>query len=394
MSDTSDRIREYLRESADRKLEIGRLSVSRLAIFGFAAGIVVIAALALLILVFGKHDTGLKFERADVINGYEYRMKDDRITYRTADRLYTYDCARDVSTYYALGNIAGYDSSSTMTIVYAGSQFKIQGMDDPKALTAGTILDVRAGRDYAALLFKNPGEDRDDRFILILDSEGHSVNQISFKDSEIVAFDFMTSGTDEYLWVSTMDVGQFTEESIVRIYDCARQGAMVHYTSPFYNQSIYQVYLSDRCLFLIGTHSIMRYDREDDGGFSAERDRVRVYGSTIVDFYAGAETAYFIALPVAAEGEENSLVRLITISETDDLWSNVMQKYMPSPVVGAFLYNGSICVFTKQNFLQYSFAGKTMNDLEPQAAPIAAYRYGEDGFFVVTEQACYRVTIE
>ena len=168
---------------------------------------------------------------------------------------------------------------------------------------------------------------------------------------------------------------------------------MIHYTSPFYNQAIYKLYLSDRCLFMVGTQSIIRYDREEDG-FSAERDRVRVYGSTIVDFYAGTETAYFIALPVAAEGEENSLVRLITISETDDLWSNVMQKYMPSPVISAFLFNGNICVFTREDFLQFSFAGKKLLDLEPQYKPIAAFRCGDQGFLIVTEQSCYRVTID
>jgi hypothetical protein len=387
-----ERIREYIRDSADRKLTVGRMAVSRLAFFGLAAGIVIVGAIALIAVLMAKREKGLTFARADVISGYTYRMKDDLLTYRTEDRLYTYDGTKDVSTYYPIANIEGYDTSDSMTIVYAGSQFKIQGVET-LSLTSGTILDVRAGKNYAALLFKNPGADRDERFILIIDRQMHSINQISFKDSEIVAFDFLDTGTTELLWVSTMDVGQFTEESIVRIYDCGKEGAMIHYTSPFYNQTIYNLYLSDRCLFMVGTQSIIRYDREESG-FSAERDRVRVYGSTIVDFSAGSETAYFIALPVAAEGEENSLVRLITISETDDLWSNVMQKYMPSPVVGAFLFNENICVFTREDFLQFSFAGKKLLDLEPQYKPVAAFCCGSVGFLVVTEQNCYRVTLD
>ena len=393
MSNFGERIREYIRESADRKLTVGRMTVSRLAFFGLAAGILVVGVVAMLVLVLSKREKGLTFTRADVLSGYTYRMKDDRLSYRTEDSIYTYDAARDVSTYYRIANIEGYDSSDSMTIVYAGSQFMIQGADEAKALTSGTILDVRAGKNYAALLFKNPGPDRDERFILILDRTMHSVNQISFKDSEIVAFDFLDTGSTELLWVSTMDVGQFTEESIVRIYDCGDGGAMIHYTSPFYNQAIYRLYLSDRCLFMVGTQSIIRYDREGNG-FSAERDRVRIYGSTIVDFSAGTETAYFIALPVAAEGEENSLVRLITISETDDLWSNVMQMFMPAPIVGAFLHGGSICVFTTENFLQFSFAGKKLSDIEPEYAPVAAFEYGEDGFLIVAEQGCYRVTLD
>lgn len=393
MSNFGERIREYIRDSADRKLEVGHMTVSRLAFFGLAAGILVVGVVALLVVLLGRREKGLTYTRADVVNGYTYRIKDDRLTYRTEDRIYTYDAAKDSSTFYPIGRIEGYDSSDTMTIVYAGSQFMIQGSPEVKALTNGTILDVRAGSSYAALLFKNPGEDRDERFILILDRNMHSVNQISFKDSEIVAFDFLNTGSTELLWVSTMDVGQFTEESIVRIYDCGNGGAMIHYTSPFYNQAIYRLYLSDRCLFMVGTQSIIRYDR-DEGGFSAERDRIRVYGSTIVDFYAGTETAYFIALPVAADGEDNSLVRLITISETDDLWSNVMQKYMPSPIVGAFLFNGSICVFTQETFLQFSYAGKKLLDLDMPYTPVEAFRFGDVGFLIVTEQSCYRVTLD
>ena len=393
MSNFGERIREYIRDSADRKLTIGRMTVSRLAFFGVAAGILVVGVLALLFLVLTKRDKGLTFTRADVVGGYTYRMKDDVLSYRTEDRLYTYDAAKDVSTFFPIANIEGYDSSASMTIVYAGAQFKIQGAEKTLALQSGTILDVRAGKNFAALLYRIPVDDRDERFIEIINRDMQSINTLSFKDSEIVAFGFLDTGSTELLWVSTMDVGQFTEESIVRIYDCGSGGSMIHYTVPFYNQAIYNLYLSDRCLFMVGTQSIIRYDREDDG-FSAERDRVRVYGSTIVDFSAGTETAYFIALPVAAEGEENSLVRLITISETDDLWSNVMQKYMPSPVVGAFLFNGTICVFTRENFLQFSFAGKKLLDLEPEYEPVAAFRYGANGFLVVTEQNCYRVTLD
>ena len=393
MSNLGARIREYIRDSADRKLTVGQVTVSRLAFFGLAAGILIAGAVALMVVLLGRREKGLTYTRADVVSGYTYRMKDDRLSYRTENRIYLYDAAKDTSTFYPIGSIEGYDSSGSMTIVYAGSQFMIQGAKEAKALTNGTILDVRAGKNYAALLFKNPGEDRDERFILILDKAMHSVNQISFKDSEIVAFGFLDTGSTELLWVSTMDVGQFTEESIVRIYDCGNDGSMIHYTSPFYNQTIYNLYLSDRCLFMVGTQSIIRFDREENG-FSAERDRVRVYGSTIVDFSAGTETAYFIALPVAAEGEENSLVRLITISETDDLWSNVMQKYMPSPVIGAYLFNGTICVFTREDFLQFSFAGKKLLDLEAQHQPVAAFRYSDQGFLVVTEQSCYRVTLD
>ena len=317
-------------------------------------------------------------------------MKRNLLTYRTSDYLYAYDGERDTNTFYELHGIDGYDTSATMTIVYAGSTIQMQG-SDRQATTVGSVIDVRAGTDFAAILIQNQNGDHS---VAIVDRQMNSVNSITYQGSKVVAFDFVSSGSTELLWVSTMDVKQFSEESIVRIYDCRNGGQMIHYSTAFYNQSIYDVYLSDRCLFLVGTQAIIRYDREESGGFSAERDRVRVYGSTIVDFLPGTESAYFIALPDAAENAENSLVRLITISQTDDLWSTVMQKYLPAPIVGAFVHQNSICVFTRENFLQFSFAGKKLNDLEQPHIPVAVYEFGDTCFLVISDDGCYRVTVE
>ena len=389
MKDLLDRIKQYLRESSERKLMIGRMAVSRLAIFGVGAGILLAAVLALIYLVYGKRDTALAYTRTDVDAGFSYQSKGSLVSYRAGDYLYTYDGVKNAFTFYRINSVQGYDAAPSMTVVYSGPAFKVQGNNETKALS-GTILDVRAGTDHAAILFLSPAGDNR---ILIIDRRMNMVNTLSYNDSEVVAFDFLNAGSTELLWVSTTDVKQFSEESIVRIYDCD-SGAMIHYSSAFYNQSVYQAYLSSSCLFLVGTQAIVRYDREQSGGFSAERDRVRVYGSTIVDFSPGTESAYFIALPDAADGSENNLVRLITVSQTDDLWSTVMQKYMPAPVVGAFVHKGSICVFTRENFLQYSFAGKKLLNLEQTHLPTAVYEFGDEAFLVVTDDACYRATVE
>ena len=390
MKDFLDRIREYLRESADRKLMIGRMTVSRLAIFGVGAGILLAAVFALIYIVYGKRDTALTYTRTDVDAGFSYQTKDGLVSYRAGDYLYTYDGVKNVFTFYRINSIQGYDASSSMVVVYSGPAFKIQGNKETLSLSDGEILDVRAGSSHAAILFRSPSGDNR---ILIIDRRMNAVNTLSYNDSEVVAFGLLGAGSDEFLWVSTTDVKQFSEESIVRIYDC-ESGAMIHYSSAFYNQSIYQAYLSSSCLFLVGTQAIVRYDREQGGGFSAERDRVRVYGSTIVDFASGTESAYFIALPDAAEGSENNLIRLITVSQTDDLWSTVMQKYMPAPVVGAFVHKGSVCVFTEENFLQYSFAGKKLLDVEQAYLPKTVFEFGDEAFLVVTDDACYRATVE
>lgn len=257
MKDFFDRIREYLRQSSDRKLMIGRMTVSRLTIFGIAAGILLAAVFALIYLVYGKRETALTYTRTDVDTGFSYQYKDSVISYRAGDYLYTYDGAKNAFTFYRINSIQGYDAGPSMTVVYAGAAFKIQGNKETLALSGGTILDVRAGTDHAAILFESPSGDNR---ILILDRRMNAVNTLSYNDSEVVAFGLLNGGSTEYLWVSTTDVKQFSEESIVRIYDC-ESGAMIHYSSAFYNQSIYQAYLSSNCLFLVGTQAIIRYDR-------------------------------------------------------------------------------------------------------------------------------------
>lgn len=391
MNDFWDRFRQYLRDSAERKLVIGGMTVSRLTIFGIAAGILLAAIFALVYLMYGKRDAALTYAKTDVDTGFSYQYKNGLLSYRAGDYLYTYDGTKNAFTFYQVNRaVEGFDASPSLTVVYAGSSFKIQGNKNTLSLSNGTILDVRAGTSHAAILFKSPSGDN---FIMILDRRMNAVNTLSFKGSEIVAFGLLDAGTTELLWVSTTDVEQFTEESIVRIYDCGT-GSMIHYSTAFYNQSIYQAYLSSSCLFLIGTQAIVRYDRDSSGGFSAERDRIRVYGSTITDFAPAGESAYFVALPDALEGTNNNLVRLITVSQGDDLWSTVMQKYLPAPVVGAFVHNGSICVFTTENFLQYSFAGKKLLDVEQDHVPTAVFECGDDAFLIVSDDACYRAVVE
>ena len=63
-------------------------------------------------------------------------------------------------------------------------------------------------------------------------------------------------------------------------------------------------------------------------------------------------------------------------------------------VVGAFVHNQSICIFTKENFLQFSFAGKKLNDLEQAHIPDAVFEFGDTCFVTVGSDGCWRVTVE
>ncbi len=142
------RIREYLRESADRKLMIGRLTVSRLTIFGIAAGILLAAVFALIYLVYGKRDTVLTYTRTDIDMGFSYRMKRNLLSYRSSDYLFTYDGERNAITFYELHGIDGYGVQVECDLSGGLPTFDLVGLPD----TA-----VKEARERVRAAVKNSG---------------------------------------------------------------------------------------------------------------------------------------------------------------------------------------------------------------------------------------------
>lgn len=395
MNEFWSNIKSYFAKSADTKLTVGSFTISRLAVFGLAALILLVALFALIYLMYGSNEIELVLDRTPVNVHYRYRINDSVVSYQTDTALVKFDATTDKELASADLNAAidGYDVSDTLTIVYSGNVVKVQDRQG-FTLSGGTVQDVRVGKSHAAVLFLNPtGETR----ILLLRVKANSletVNTIVFSASSVVAFDFVSTGDHELLWVSTIDVGQFAEESIVRIYDCALDGALTYYSSPFYNQTIHDLFLSEQCMFLIGTQDIIRYDREEDGGFTPEKHRARIYGSHVVDFTVVEESAYFLVVPDIQNEAGSHLFRLITISQTDDPWATMMQIHTASPVVGAFLQHSQIRVLTQTHFTIYSYTGSQREQLELSEVPVFAHRYSEDAFLLFTNDDCYRATLK
>lgn len=397
MSSSWQRFKDYIRASSETKLNVGKMTVSRLSIFGVAAMILLIAVAALVFLVYGDQAAKLVYTETNVAVGYNYQLKDNVLSYRTAAALVKLRASASdkvVATSMS-GSVEGFDASANVTILYAGSAVQVQG-HNYFSLSGGDVMDVRAGSSYGAVLYET---DADDRNILLVraaanaDGSTPTAGVVPLGASDVIAFDFFTVGGKELLWVSTVDVGQFTEESLVRIYDCTTGGTLLFYSDHFYNQTIYDAYVSEKCLFLVGTQDIIRYDREDDGGFSSERYRVRVFGTTIVDFAYGSGGAYFIEMPNVTAGGSSNLLRLLTVSEDDDTWSTIMQLYMPAQIVGAYLQNNVIYVFTTNRFNTYTYAGSKRLDIELRYLPTAVLEYQDSAFLLFTDTACYKTIL-
>lgn len=401
MRDFWGKIKAYLRKSASVEVKIGQMTVTRLTIFGIAAAIVVFGLVFLLYMVYGNKEVRLNLERTDMEPGHAYRINDGVVFYDTSSSYISLKPAESarVNTSNALVTADGYDISSTTKVVFLGSSAQIIGpeheQDEFVLEGGGRILSARAGRRHAALLYRNQyGDSR----ISIMNSTTKDPQvdaTVPITGGEVVAFGFLQlNDNTEYLWVSTMDINQFSEESMVRVYNCDNNGALIFYSTSFYNQTIKNALLTPRCLYLIGSQDIIRYDRTDDG-FSSERARVSIYGSTVLDCRqsADSESAYFITIPVTAETEKTHICRLLTVSQSDEEWATVLQQFMSSPIVGAFLREDKVCVVTEKTYEEYSYAGKQSLSLEFEETPDKVVKYA-DGFFLATPTACYRVTVE
>ena len=293
----------------------------------------------------------------------------------------------------------GYDISPEVTIVFVGSSGQIIGPNGTQGefiMNDGAqILSARAGRRHAAVLYRNQYGDMRISIMNALSDKPEVTATVAVTGGEVVAFGFLqaTAGT-EYLWVSTIDVNQFSEESIARIYNCDRNGAMIFYSASLYNQTIENAVLTGSCLYLIGTQDILRYDRLEDG-FSSERARVSIYGTKVTDCVEADDgaSAYFVLMPITAEGEQTHIFRLLTVSQSDEAWATVLQMFMPSPVVTAFIQENRVNVITEESFEQYTFAGRSQLSLPFNDTPVQAIPY-DGGFLLATNTAVYRTTVE
>lgn len=397
MRDFWENIKARLSKLGDEEVRILGRGIKRSYLLLAAVLIVAVAILAPIVISLSNREVSIELERTDIEPGHTYRVNDGVVFYETEHYYVSIDPNEStrVEQVELYVDADGYDMSSSVRLLYLGSSAQIMGQDAFVMGGGETILSGRAGRRYAAFLYRNQyGDSR----ILLVDAQSRPTTEvvatIPIAGGEVTAFGFLeASNNSELLWVSTVDVNQFSEEAIVRVYNCDRSGGLMFYSASFYNQTIEDVRLTSRCLFLIGTQDIVRYDRTDDG-FSSERARISIYGSCVIDCKEAQDgsSAYFVTLPETEAGEQTRLFRLLTVSQSDESWATVLQQFMPAPIVSAFLQNNRICIVTDEAYEEYSYAGKSQLILDLNVTPKAVIP-AETTFLLFTDTVVYRATV-
>ena len=167
---------------------------------------------------------------------------------------------------------------------------------------------------------------------------------------------------------------------------------LIFYSASLYNQTIESALLTSNCLYLVGTQDVLRYDRTESG-FSSERTRVNIYGNRVIDWAETSDgaSAYFLLLPRTENGEHTHIYRLLTVSQSDEIWATMQQRFMPAPILSAYLLSDSINIITDEAFVRYSYSGRLRLDLAFTDTPTKAIPCEEDAFLLVMNGGVYRV---
>ena len=95
MKEFWNNLKAYWEKSADTKITIGSVTISRLAVFGIAAVILIAALIALIYLMYGSNEMELVTERIPVDAHQTYRINDSVLSFQTDDSLVKFNLKTD-----------------------------------------------------------------------------------------------------------------------------------------------------------------------------------------------------------------------------------------------------------------------------------------------------------
>lgn len=340
------------------------------------------AGIALMILLFGNKDVKLKYAQIDISSGMSYRVKDGTVSYIAEDYITSYNVNDGKEkTLQLQSQIDGYAMRDSKFVVFADGEVHIEDMASSITLT-GVVRDVRMGKDYIAVLRTNTqGSDS----IVIFDYAGNTAGEVlDFSGSKVTGFGFYTEHGRELLWIISVAVDQNTPVTTVKMFDYG-QGGITSYLSPFYDQSVENLFFTENSIFVIGTQDIVRYAIE--GG--KEKYRIPIYGNKVLDMVSDEEMATFLLAPRNA-ATWNS-VRVVRATETDEVVPIIRRYSVSEPILGAFLQESGIRFVTQQHMYIFGYSGRLLNTLELEYTPIQVYKFDDSNLLLVSENALYRM---
>lgn len=268
-------------------------------------------------------------------SGQTVRTLGDGIIYYDNASLHALDSSGKQIWSYAAGSNAGFSVGSGGVATWTGSILSILGADQGQSLFSGTldgtILDARVGTVYAAIQM---GEEQDSS-ILILDSSGRQVENISMDGQTVLDFGFFNN--DSLLWVMTLNTDGTVPMSTITTY---RPGKMLLGAVEDNQQVLYEVVFQASQIRAVGTTHIKDYDYY---GKEITDNRILVYGWYLMSIDEDAANPLMAFVPI---GQSDGIAG---ISDVRMIRGQIDQSvHLPYPASWVLAVEDAIYALTNQ----------------------------------------------
>ena len=356
-----------------KRKKAGPLLLSILAMAGLGIAVLIYQA------IFTHQESIASMTATPISTASTYLNTGDGLLYQTDGEIHFYHLTDSNRNYtYGMGaSDIRMSGSSAMTVVYNASSLQVVGQAAPIAFN-GQVKAVECGQKYLAVLRTTPeGVDT----LLILNTDGSSVDQRTFGDQFVVDFGFYsTSG--EMLWIETLSANAGTPTTTISTYDLNRRD--ISGVINIQDQLVDEIYVTSDSFFAAGTNQIIRYTHDGN----KEIYRYTIYGYQIADFSSASGTPTFLLTP---RGGDFHSVKLLTLAEGTA--ANAVETYLqlPGEGVAAFIMNNRLIVAGREKLYNYSIRARLQSEATFDQ-PIDAAVKLTDSILLLSSNGTYYLT--
>ena len=275
----------------------------------------------------------------------------DEILYYDGMTLYCLRSNGNEHWSYPLGQNASFSCSDSVVAAWAGTQLHIIDRDGNSTYNENltdAIQFARVGSKYVAAVL---GGDISPSLV-IKDMQGTTVDTeiTAYQDMILLDLGFFSDG--EYLWTTSLDVYGSVPDTTLHTFrvNVSNSGGI-----SLGDHLIYAVVYAGTQLNVVSTRQLRQYDYR---GTQNSSGTVLVYGWQLIDHLVSGSDAMLLFTPSKSADNTGRINQLRL------LWGKTDKRYsLPSPCVGAALYNKKIYAFSEDMVYRADLGDRRFNPI-------------------------------
>jgi len=251
-----------------------------------------------------------------------------------------------------------------------------------KEIDSGTILGVKAGTRFIAVLIKD--QQSSDLSLMVYDGKGKLIDEITYR--EVTMIDFGFQGKDDQLWTITLDTNGIAPSSQLSTY---KPGISMTGVITVNGQIIYQVIFTSDRIIAVGTNSILCYNYLGECTYEKS-----IYGWILQDIRPVEGNSILMLLsPSSGKESPNKTERVSTLRLLD---LENMDKILPLPgdAVKIIARENDFISIQEKAIYVMAYDGQTKREIRlPFVINKALPTMDKKGFLLVQDAKIYYLPI-